>query len=910
MLDVERRILDIDKTLCDNIDLLDFQNVTRALVSQNLLSQSRNLVEHIAVRAYSEGNNISVDWETIPAALEYIKHNNKYLFLRKFHTFLQESKSHYTPEAEGAERLMLKYYQYFVMIRSFAKAEYGLEILHNLEKFPVDNDETIELFHRKIVERLSVKRTPIEYGRSERLYVHKVMPFVVQGEVFFELVLTPAYDTTSKFERFIVYSNFMIPSHYSIKAAIVRDEIEVDGNCMPISIMTDYTVSVRPCEFKNFARILDYAIKIDAGYAEYIGMMNYLTNSGASLLEVVLLPDTAYKSVKNKMFAKAQAHNFEPILDECRTLVKTNKPGCNVIRYLLHTLNNKVIKQQYAYEKNPLLSNLKLEYGCMPFDQMPFASSLLHHNPVSSQLLGCIDSETRECEMVARYIHSNMNVNGELYTSMKDLEEYADDVESLIDEFNDNVYYKHQGRKIEKFGNNVYIRKALSDTKYIINTLQEKSSEGLQGYENAMQTWLEEKDSVESLEKREILKNMYAKSKVALIYGAAGTGKTYLINLLSQFMDSHSKLFLANTNPAVENLKRKVRAQNCDFNTIKKYVLTRSVKTQYDILVVDECSMVSNEDMAALLQKIDCKIMLLVGDTYQIESITFGNWFAMAKYFVPRYTWSELVTPYRTQDQGLLTLWSKVRNLDEDLTEHIVHNRYSSNLNSTIFERLSRDEIILCLNYDGLYGINNINRFLQENNSSEAHQWGLWTYKVGDPILFNESERFFPLLYNNLKGTIVDIEEDAENEKIWFSIELDKPLTELDVMHYDIELLDEQTPGKSVIKFYARRKTESDEDKDFADDTDIPFQIAYAVSIHKAQGLEYDSVKVIITRDVDERITHNIFYTAITRSKKDLKIYWSPETQEKVINAFEISDSKKDASIFAAQTGLKMKKKV
>ena len=64
---------------------------------------------------------------------------------------------------------------------------------------------------------------------------------------------------------------------------------------------------------------------------------------------------------------------------------------------------------------------------------------------------------------------------------------------------------------------------------------------------------------------------------------------------------------------------------------------------------------------------------------------------------------------------------------------------------------------------------------------------GLWTYKVGDPILFNESDRF-ALLYNNLKGTIVDIEEDLENEKIWFSIEIDKPLTELDVQYYDIEL--------------------------------------------------------------------------------------------------------------------------
>ena len=149
MIEVERMILDINKTLCDNIDLFDFDNVTRALVSQNLLSQSRNLVEHIAVRAYSEGKDIPVNWKTINEGLDYIKQNNKYYFLCKFHTFLQESKSHYTPDAEGAERLMLKYYQYFMMIREFVKDEYGLEILNNLEKFPVDQDETIELFHEK-----------------------------------------------------------------------------------------------------------------------------------------------------------------------------------------------------------------------------------------------------------------------------------------------------------------------------------------------------------------------------------------------------------------------------------------------------------------------------------------------------------------------------------------------------------------------------------------------------------------------------------------------------------------------------------------------------------------------------------------------------------------------------------------
>ncbi len=59
-----------------------------------------------------------------------------------------------------------------------------------------------------------------------------------------------SYDTTSKFERFIAYATYMIPSHYSIKAAIFSDTIEIDGNVMPISIMTEYTVSVRPCRIK------------------------------------------------------------------------------------------------------------------------------------------------------------------------------------------------------------------------------------------------------------------------------------------------------------------------------------------------------------------------------------------------------------------------------------------------------------------------------------------------------------------------------------------------------------------------------------------------------------------------------------------------------------------------------------
>lgn len=909
MLEIDRKIKDIDKAICDNIALIDFTGVTRALISQNLLGQSRNLVEHIAVKIYGQGRDIDVNWDTIPAAKEFIKHNNKYLFLRQFHTFLQESKSHYTPDSEGAERLVLKYYRYYLQLRNFMRKEYQMEILGNLEKFPVDTDKSVQEYHEKIAEQIEVRRQIRDLTHAQRMYVHKVVPFIVNESVYYEIILTPAYNTTSKFDRFVCYSAILVPSHYSIKADIYYEDIQVQDKRMPVNILTDYMVSIRPCELNNFASLFGDRIKMSPSHSEYTGMMSYLSLSGASLLEIAESPDREYQSIKVKMFGKSQAHHFEKVLDKSRMLILSGKPGSNIIRYLLHTLNNKVIKTQRHSESNWKLSELMLQWGCIPFDTMPFASSLLHHNPDSKDLFGCISPDYRDHELMVRYINTNMSTNSRLYTPVKEIEEFTDEVDKYIRVFNSKLYTskKQQGRRIEKFGQNLYVKSAYENTRFIMEKLLEASEDGVQGYSDAIEAWIDNV-KVNSEEKRAILRGMFTKSHVALIYGAAGTGKTYTINHVSQFFDEQDKLFLANTNPAVENLRLKVSAQNCEFMTIRKFLMSSYLKTDYDILVIDECSMVSNSDMADLLEKVDYKLLILVGDTYQIESIVFGNWFSMAKYFVPRYAWNELVKPYRTEDQGLLEFWKKVRNLDDDLTEYIVSHRYASNLDASILNQRADDEIILCLNYDGLYGINNINRFLQENNPNKPYRWGLWTFKVGDPILFNESERFMPVLYNNLKGMIVDIEPDADNDCIWFSVEVDKALTELDVMHQDLELLDSVTPGKSVVRFRVVRKKESDDDNDFADDTDIPFQIAYAVSIHKAQGLEYDSVKVIITREVDEMITHNIFYTAITRSKKHLKIYWSPESQEKILSSFEVMDAKRDASIFAAQSQMKMKK--
>lgn len=73
--------------------------------------------------------------------------------------------------------------------------------------------------------------------------------------------------------------------------------------------------------------------------------------------------------------------------------------------------------------------------------------------------------------------------------------------------------------------------------------------------------------------------------------------------------------------------------------------------------------------------------------------------------------------------------------------------------------------------------------------------------------------------------------------------------------------------------------------------------MAYAVSIHKAQGLEYNSVKIVITDEVEKLVTHNIFYTTITRARDKLKIYWTLEIEEKVIKRIKPRDIGKDVEI-------------
>jgi Cdc6-like AAA superfamily ATPase len=896
---IDGQILIINKFIYNSIDKCNVSE--RGYFSQAILAQLRNFVEHIMLKIYANGQDIDDTYDNICDAIAYVKARGNLKFLRQFHDFLQSVASHYTLEKENSERLMLKYYEYLLKIRIFLKSHYSLDVLENLDKFPLNTDSNLNEYYEKIAVQIrhhEIYRSSCKH--NDRFYIQKIKPFFTNQRIYYEVTLLPAFWKASKFDEIIAFTNLDISHCYAVKLFIVDDAIMMLDKIMPIYIIVKWETSIRPCEINNFSAILGEKLEIRSNSAEYRELMRYLTETGFNLVELIDLSDVYYQRIKEHILLKAKTVHFLGILDRCRAIIKDNLPGSNVLRYLLYQLNNRIIKDQLVRDvSNNNLSELCLDNRCIPFDKMPFNSALKGHNPKLGSLFDCINSTNRKHELFARYIKNNTEIKGQLYTSIKEIINF-DNIYELIQLYNSYLWFGHTGRRLEEYNGHIYIREYEENTLVILQKLRDVAQCGVVDYPNLVETWLRSTThKVDCNEKKTILKQIFLNSKVALIYGSAGTGKSTLINHISHLFFDKTKLYLANTHSALDNLKRRVDTDNCIFMTITKCLAQQSIATNYDILIIDECSMVSNRDMRHILKKVTCELLVLVGDTYQIEAIQFGNWFSAARSFIPQTSVFELTTPYRNKNDALLDLWTRVRNMDNTILEHIAKKNYSATLDASIFEQAEDNEIILCFNYDGLYGINNINRFLQQSNPNIAVFWGVQQYKINDPILFNESNRFAPLIYNNMKGRIVGIQ--VFDNQIQFDIELDKDINGIDVNYYDFTLLNNSQFGNSVIRFLVNKYKNTDEDDDISASDVVPFQVAYAVSIHKAQGLEYNSVKIVITDEIDELVTHDIFYTAITRAREKLKIYWTPEVEKKVLNNIKPRIIGKDVALLKSK---------
>src|SRR5690606_34687835 len=307
--------------ICKNIEKFDISE--RGLLSQNILSQLRNFVEHIALKVLEEAKKVELsdNYENIKEAIEYIKVRGDLKFLSRLHKLLQITASHYTLNEESSERLMLKYYEYLLKIRAFLKNAYNIEALSNIDDFPIQTDSNLKEYYEKIsvvVNQPAKNRTDTSY--KDRFYIQKTKPFFVNNEIYYEITFKRANDYASKFDRIIAFTKNEILDNYAVKLSISKGSIEILGRTMPIQVIDDWEVSIRPCEINNFAKI--FGISVNSSGKDSYELMKYMTETGFSLIEIIDLKDWYYNNVKKEITEKAKVSHIFQLLDACRTMSK------------------------------------------------------------------------------------------------------------------------------------------------------------------------------------------------------------------------------------------------------------------------------------------------------------------------------------------------------------------------------------------------------------------------------------------------------------------------------------------------------------------------------------------------------------------------------------------------------------
>lgn len=793
------------------------------------------------------------------------------------------------PEEGQAERLMLKYYNYLWEIRKFLKDNFDIEELGNLSKFPLNMDRLDEEYYKLVARNIENEDlTPINV-RVSRYYIKKINPFFVNGERYFEITLQLAGLYATKYNRITVYSKFYISTKYSIQIAYTEKKLELWGINNKIKILNNWKVSIDPVCLNKMAKMVMMHTQISSKHGEYIELMKFLTSTQMNLLEIINLSNERFQYVYNYIYASTNTHNFGEVILKIRNYYakSSNKIGRYTIRYALLNLREEVLEALLTNKYNSRsLDGLNITTKCYPFEKKPFISNIAGSKTSNGNKRDIIEivDDRNKFEKVLPYlkIERMIKETGELYF---DKELIATDEE--INKYNMGLdsWERNNGFMINVEENIVSIDSYVSTTLFILKRLLQLSHNPDMEQQSRNERYLKECGiKFEDKLKQIAMKYLFVSSQVMLIYGAAGTGKTTLIKYISNMLDKSKKLFLTKTHTALQNLQNRIcNIDNISFASIDSVTKSNEI-IDFDVIFIDECSTIDNLTMKKLLEKVKEETKLVFsGDIYQIESIDFGNWFYYAKDIITTKGASiELLRNWRTEKGELISLWDEVRKKRPIITEKLsMDGPFSKDLGEEIFE-LSDDEVVLCLNYDGKFGVNNINQYFQNaNTKSKAFSWAEWVFKIGDRIIFLDTRRS-SLLYNNLNGTIYNIKKNESS--IIFTIDIKIHLTEEQCKYESFDYIDNISDGTRIrLEVIKWNDDLSDEDKI---KTVIPFQIAYAISIHKAQGLEFKSVKVVIPSSNAEKITHSVFYTAITRAKENLKIYWSAETMDAIVKSF------------------------
>lgn len=890
--DIEKIIKRCDKEITESLDRFEFYNDTRDNVSARILGRLYDLcISALLLNTIKNGN----DSASIRLAYEQSLLNVHTKYLGSFLRMIKYIANR-VPDDGQSERLMLKYYNFLWQIREDLKG-YGYKVLDNLEKFPPKLDKVDREYYELVANAIDGYMPKPNLIRPSRYYIQKRTPFYVGKQRYYEISLQLAGMYATKYNRITVYTTENISTNYAIQIGYDEISINLWDIESPIKFVTDWRVSIEPKCLNRLSKIVKTDVALNSTFTEYKALMKFLTATGINLVDFIDLEEVKFYEILERIYVGLSNAQFKSVLLNLRRHFTKNATtmGKNTVRYLLLRMKEEIIECVLPEKNENQLRSLyvELKSKCYPFEKNPYISNLAggktNKYTVAKDVIRAVGYDKLNPMRPYLTIKKAIGDTGEIYFDEDSFGE--GNADEIIGGFNCRLddWEREQGFELEHEDGQIYIKSFERETIFILQSLLELSQNGNDGQKHLNSIYVKKnEDTFKDTIKKRALERVFVDSQVFLVYGAAGTGKTTLINYISTLMADSKKLFLTKTHTALQNLERCIENPGTVHDFVSLDSFTKKVNLlDYGVIFVDECSTIDNRTMAEFFRKISPDTLLvLAGDIYQLEPIDFGNWFLYAKEIVKETAKTELLNTWRTDIGVIKELWNEVRNCGECITEKLsLDGPFSEEIGKNILKQYSHDEIVLCLNYDGKFGLNNINLYFQASNKNKPYRWKEWTYKVGDPILFNESKRF-TVFYNNLKGRISDIR--TGDGSITFTVDIERMLTKSHCGN-EVEFV-KNFDGFTRVRFSVFEEKENSSPEEYENSrmySVVPFQLAYAVSIHKSQGLQYESVKVIIPENNSEKITHGIFYTAITRARKNLKIYWSPETMTEVIGGFK-----------------------
>lgn len=383
-------------------------------------------------------------------------------------------------------------------------------------------------------------------------------------------------------------------------------------------------------------------------------------------------------------------------------------------------------------------------------------------------------------------------------------------------------------------------------------------------------------------------------NNITVITGGPGTGKTTIIKCIIEILENLDKKYVLcaptgraakriteTTGKEAKTIHRLLEITRLDSNDIDM-LYNMEVKTiEEDVVIVDEASMIDTIMMNNLVKALSKKTkVIFVGDVDQLPSVGPGNVLkdiisseavntvylrqiyrqsAKSDIILNAHRVNEGKYPeFKTKDTDMFFI--KTKSIEDTLSEisSLVNYRLET---FAKFDKLKDMQILTPMKKTSL-GTIELNTMLQEllNPSSinkEEKHVGNKIYRVGDKVMQiqnNYDKRF------DVKGEATQNIEGVYNGDIGYIKIIDNENKTLTVLYDDVREIEYEFDELEQLEH------------------------AYATTVHKSQGSEFDYVILPLYTGYPKLFTRNLFYTAMTRAKKMLVIVGSKKIIEFMVD--------------------------